>query len=181
MVITEDELDKLYTIILVRDERYDDTFFFGVTSTGIYCRPSCPARRPLQKNCQFFTTLREAENSGFRACKRCRPDRPKNIMATLLYASLSLDLNIPDVRELADSFKLSERQFRRTIKRHTQATPLQIYRRQQLAYAYQLLRNTSLRIVDITYQANFKSVRQFNNLFKQYYNLSPSEIRKKGI
>ena len=173
---------SLYAAILARDKQCDDAFFFAVTSTGIYCRPSCPARRPKLKNCQFFSTAQEAEKHGFRACKRCRPNQPKNLAVIRFQTAILGDVqHASDINSTARYMGLGERQFRRIIKCYTNATPLQAYRLQQLAYAYDLLlKADDLRIIDIVYQANFKSVRQFNTLFKQHYGLSPSQIRKEG-
>lgn len=164
---------SLYAKILMRDEQYDDVFFFAVTSTGIYCRPTCPARRPLQKNCRFFETAQEAESNGFRACKRCRPDRPKHDIVDKVVSRLHHTIEKPH-----DNSQFSERQLRRLVKYRTGKTPSQLVRMQQLARARYLLKHTDLPVVNIAFQLEFTSLRQFSHAFKKAYGISPRQMRQ---
>jgi len=181
MIVTDTNADQLYIAILGRDSQYDDTFFFAVTSTGIYCRPSCPARRPLRKNCHFFQTAKEAEQHGFRACKRCHPHQPKTDIAAALLQELSENslTNTDSITTHIATTGLGERQLRRLVKDRTNNTPAQLYRTKRLQEAYRMVRQTDLPIVDIAFRANFGSVRQFTSAFKQHYCLTPGQARKR--
>jgi len=177
---TEIRLKDFYGKVLSRDERYDDVFFFAVATTSIYCRPSCPAKRPLEKNCRFFLTAEAAEENGFRACKRCKPDQPKNAdIATLLYKLQSQDvLKLNDAQSWATILGISERHLRRRVKNKVGKTPLQLSRLQKLTLARRLLLSTNLPIISIAFQVDFTSVRQFNSAFKQEFGMSPRMMRQ---
>jgi AraC family transcriptional regulator of adaptative response / DNA-3-methyladenine glycosylase II len=178
MTVSETNSARLYEVIAARDHRYDNMFFFAVISTGIYCRPSCPARRPLRKNCRFFETAQEAEQHDFRACKRCRPNEPKTDVTALLFNKLASSQENADFMEtLVATTGLSERQLRRLVKNEVQSTPAQLYRLKQLQEAHHLLQQTDWPIIDIAYRANFGSARQFTNAFKQHYGLTPGQAR----
>jgi len=171
--------EELYEKVLTRDPQYDDVFFFAVTSTGIYCRPSCPARRPLKKNCTFFSSARDAEKSGFRACKRCRPNQAKTDTIILQLHNVRSDrLTDTERTRAAIGVDIGERQVRRMLKNTIGKTPTQLFQKQRLNYAHDLLQHTKLRIIDIAFRAGFNSVRQFNHAFKQEYGISPSQGRK---
>lgn len=115
--------DNRYQIILRRDEHYDDVFFFAVKTTGIYCRPSCAARRPLPQNCTFFSSTKEAEAGGFRACRRCKPKEPKinGTERILNFLSEGASRN-----ELTTNLHLTDRHLRRLVKQATGSTPFQL-------------------------------------------------------
>jgi AraC family transcriptional regulator of adaptative response / DNA-3-methyladenine glycosylase II len=166
-----------YQIILQRDDQYDGSFFFAVKTTGIYCRPSCPARRPLQKNCLFFATIQAAIVQGFRACKRCRPDEPKADRTDLILTRI--DTHESSVDELAALASISQRQLRRLVQSRTGATPFQLQQAKRLSRARELLTSTQMSITDVTFDAGFSSVRQFNDIFKRTYGVSPRVLRKK--
>ena len=178
MITDRSAHEELYKKIITRNAQYDDVFFFAVTSTGVYCRPSCPARRPLNKNCQFFISAHEAEKAGFRACKRCRPNLAKADAVILqLHSARSTSLtNAKSIKE-AIGVDIGERQIRRLIKNNIGKTPAQILQQRRLIYAYNLLRHTNLPITGIAFRAEFGSVRQFNHAFKQRYRISPSRAR----
>lgn len=172
---------KLYDTILARDTKYDDMFFFAVTSTGIYCRPSCPARRPLKKNCRFFASASEAEKFGFRACKRCRPEQPRTSETILQFYKTEPTDEVFDMAtaRVANGLEVGERQFRRLVKSSVGKTPVQLFRQQRLEYARHLLQHTDLAIITVAFKAEFNSVRQFNHAFKQKYGENPTRQRKK--
>lgn len=172
--------DTRYQIIQRRDERYDEVFFFAVKTTGIYCRPSCAARRPLPQNCLFFSSTQDAEKGGFRACKRCRPNEPKvNSVETILH---QLKEGY-DTAELATNFQLTDRHLRRLVKQATGTTPFRLEQLRRLQLAKNMLLRTDLPVITIAFQTDFSSVRQFNYAFKQAYGYSPRQIRhsQKGV
>ncbi|WP_317931490.1 DNA-3-methyladenine glycosylase 2 family protein [Halioxenophilus sp. WMMB6] len=150
-----------------RDPRYDGLFFTGVISTGIYCRPVCRARKPKRENCRFFTSPAEAEQSGFRPCLICRPELAPG--ASTQPAAVPGALSTPAV---------SERHHRRLVKQCTGVTPRQWQRTQQLLLAKQLLTDTRLAITDVAFASGFSSLRRFNQLFKERYQLTPSALRR---
>lgn len=170
----------LYKKILSRDEQYDDVFFFAVTSTGIYCRPSCAAKRPAEKNCRFFSTAKVAEENGFRACKRCKPSQAKDAsIATFLYEIQTQDqLSSNNAQDWAATLGISERQLRRLVKHRIGKTPSQLSRIRQLADARTLLLDTELSVASIAFRVDFASVRQFNFAFKQEFGVSPRTMRQ---
>jgi AraC family transcriptional regulator of adaptative response / DNA-3-methyladenine glycosylase II len=180
VIATTSTPDKLYADIMARDERYDGIFFFAVTSTGIYCRPSCPARRPLKENCRFFESAREAEEHDFRACKRCHPHQPTTSdVIKRLYKDSSDNLSTAENTEKTPTvLSLGERQIRRLVKSNIGKTPAKIYRLRRLQQAYNLLQDTDLSILDIAFRVDFSSIRQFNYAFKQRYGISPRQMRK---
>jgi AraC family transcriptional regulator, regulatory protein of adaptative response / DNA-3-methyladenine glycosylase II len=170
----------LYKKILSRDEQYDDVFFFAVTSTGIYCRPSCPAKRPSEKNCRFFLTAKTAEENGFRACKRCKPSQSKDAsIATFLYEIQAQEqLSSNNAKDWAAALGMSERQLRRLVKHRIGKTPSQLSRLRQLTDARTLLLGTKLSVTSIAFRVDFASVRQFNFAFKQKFGVSPRIMRQ---
>lgn len=167
-----------YKIIARRDADYDDIFFFAVKTTGIYCRPSCAARRPLPQNCLFFLTHEEAEEAGFRACKRCKPNQPKADIAAAIIESIQAgNLYATKTSSGAGTAHLTHRHLRRLVKNKTGKTPLQLDRLRRLRTAFALLQRTDLPVTTIAFQSDFSSVRQFNNIFKQQYGCTPREVR----
>jgi AraC family transcriptional regulator of adaptative response / DNA-3-methyladenine glycosylase II len=179
-VISTDHRSKYYQIIQRRDERYDDKFFFAVKTTGIYCRPSCPARRPLLENCLFFPNVQATEAAGFRPCKRCKPDRPKGepvqpILDRMMAGELS---DNESIQGLATDVGLSARHLRRLIKHRTDTTPFRLDQARHLRYAKELLITTDLSVIEVAFRSDFRSVRQFNHSFKRTYGLSPRDLRK---
>ena len=153
--------DHFLKAFYARDRRYDGVFFTGVTSTGVYCRPVCRARKPKQENCVFFHTAAEAEQAQFRPCLLCRPE-----LAPGINTVASTGTNV------------GERQQRRNSNKALGVTPKQWQRTQQLLLAKQLLTDTSMSVTDVAFAAGFGSVRRFNDVFKQRYQLTPSSLRK---
>ena len=175
---------------LSRDPRFDGLFFVGVFSTGIYCRPICPAVAAKEANVGYFDTALAAANKGLRPCLRCRPDSAplsNPWMGTLTTVNRAVALinngilsgpNAISIVALADKLGISSRYLRDLFHRHLGASPKQYAQYQQLMFAKQLLHETAMPITDIAFAAGFNSVRRFNELFQQQLQLTPSAIRK---
>lgn len=170
-----------------RDHRFDGKFFVGVKTTGIYCRPICPAK-PKRENVEFFTNQREAEQAGYRPCLRCRPESAPSSPAWAgksAVVSRALRL-IPetgrlDEDEFAAKFGLSARHLRRLFLEEVGKTPRQIFAEQRLNLARQLLVETRLPMAELAFAAGFGSVRRFNDAFARRFKKSPSQIRRSPI
>jgi len=181
---------RLFTALASRDPRFDGVFFVGVTSTGIYCRPICPARTPKPKNCRFFATPQEAEQGGFRPCLRCRPElAPGNApvddaqrIAHLIVQRLQ-EGQIEDesgLEAIAAQFELSSRQIRRIVQKELGVPPLQLLLTRRLLLAKQLLTETSLPMTEVAFASGFSSVRRFNDAFRRRYGMAPTRLRRKA-
>ncbi|MFZ6771706.1 AlkA N-terminal domain-containing protein [Undibacterium sp. SXout7W] len=180
----EDERDQRYFHALAaRDSRFDGVFFTGVTTTGIYCRPVCPAKTPRASSCHFFSTAAAAEAAGFRPCLRCRPElAPYAIQQNLAHAVWQKiadgALNEGNLETLAAQVGLSSRQLRRVVLQEFGVTPVTLAQTQRLLFAKRLLQETSLSMTDIAYASGFGSVRRFNALFADAYQLTPGSLRR---
>lgn len=179
--------DNAYRALTARDARFDGVFFVGVTTTGIYCRPVCPARTPAAPRCRFFKLAVEAERAGFRACFRCRPElAPGNAMVDSIprlvrAASARIDagyLNEHSVDELAASLGVSDRHLRRAMEAELGVVPVELAQARRLALAKQLLHDTTLPVTEVALAAGFQSLRRFNASFKERFNRSPSAVRR---
>ncbi|PCC72928.1 DNA-3-methyladenine glycosylase II [Nannocystis exedens] len=185
------ELDPAacYDALCARDRRFDGVFFVGVTTTGIYCRPICPARTPGRGRCQFFRRPAEAERAGFRACFRCRPELAPgraavdslSRLATAALARIDAgDLNDGSVDGLAQRLGVSGRHLRRALEAELGATPIELAQTRRLALAKQLLQDTALPPAEVAFAAGFASVRRFNALVQQRFGRPPSALRREG-
>ena len=185
------ERKALYKALAARDPRFDGVFFVGVTSTGIYCRPICPARTPKAANCVFFNGPQEAEAARFRPCLRCRPElAPGNApiddsqrIAQLIVQRLD-DGTLGDdagLEAIADQFELSSRQIRRIVQKELGVSPIQLLQTRRLLLAKQLLTETTLPVTEIAFSSGFASLRRFNDAFNTRYGLSPTRLRKKIV
>ena len=172
---------------LSRDARFDGQFFVGVTTTGIYCRPVCPANIPKSENVCFFQTAAAASEAGFRPCLRCRPECAPGTPAwagtsTTVQRGLRLiaegALEDSDVECLAERLGVTSRHLRRLFTRHLGASPLAIAHTQRLQFAKRLIDDTSLSMSDISAASGFGSVRRFNDTFRKTYGRTPRELRK---
>ncbi|BDH46634.1 AraC family transcriptional regulator [Salmonella enterica subsp. enterica serovar Choleraesuis] len=171
-----------------RDTRFDGVFYVGVTSTGIYCRPVCPVRPPMEANCRFYSSAEAAEKAGFRPCLRCRPElAPGNApmdnaqrVASRVIQRLdeSLTTQAQSLEALAADLGLSLRQLRRIVHQELGVTPLELRQTRRLLLAKQLLTETSLPVTEIAFASGFSSLRRFNHVFRTQYRLSPSQLRK---
>jgi AraC family transcriptional regulator of adaptative response / DNA-3-methyladenine glycosylase II len=178
--------ETYYRAMLSRDRRFDGRFFAGVTSTGVYCRPICPAPKPKFENVQFYTTAAGAECAGFRPCKRCRPDASpgtpdwSGTSATVSLALQSIGSGFLDdhsVGELGDRLGVGERQLRRLFHDHLGASPLAVALTRRLDFARKLIDETGLSMTDVAFASGFESIRRFNDAVKKRFGESPSELR----
>lgn len=169
-----------------RDARFDGQFVTGVTSTGIYCRPSCPARTPAPRNMRFYPTAAAAHRDGFRACKRCLPDATPgspewNVRADVVGRTVRLIkdglLDRADVPALARAVGYSPRHLERVMHREVGAGPLGLARAQRAQTARTLIERTRLPFSEITWAAGFGSIRTFNETIRAVYGAAPRELR----
>lgn len=172
-----------------RDPYYDGRFFIGVLTTGIYCRPVCPARMPKADNVRFFPTGASAQVAGFRPCKRCRPDTdappPGNARFThpVQRALRMIDagfLNQQKTENLATAVGLGVRQLNRLFQQELGSTPLAVARAVRVQLARRLIDNPGLKMTDVAMHAGFGSVRRFNDEFRAVYQVPPGEIKRRG-
>ncbi|MEV0170205.1 AlkA N-terminal domain-containing protein [Streptomyces sp. NPDC050803] len=178
--------DTRYEAVRSRDARFDGEFFFAVETTGIYCRPSCPAVTPKRRNVRFFTTAAGAQGSGFRACRRCRPDAVPgsadwNARADVVGRAMRLIgdgvVDREGVSGLAARLGYSPRQVQRQLTGELGAGPVALARAQRAHTARTLLQTTDLAITEIAFASGFASVRQFNDTIREVYAQTPSELR----
>ena len=184
MVILDDE--QCYRAAQSRDSRFDGCFFTAVKTTGIYCRPSCPAMTPKRHNVEFFVTAAAAQQHGYRACKRCRPDASPgspewNVRADVVGRAMRLIADGLVDREgvggLATRLNYSERQINRLLTTELGAGPLALARAQRAQTARTLIETTSMPITQVAFAAGFASVRQFNATIREVFASSPTELR----
>jgi AraC family transcriptional regulator, regulatory protein of adaptative response / DNA-3-methyladenine glycosylase II len=187
--------DDCYLALKARDARFDGTFFTGVTSTGIYCRPVCKVRTPRRENCRFFAHAAQAESAGFRPCLRCRPElAPQALRWTIQDASSTLaqqaarlldepeawNGDVPSVEQLAARLGVSDRHLRRIFEAQLGVSPMQYLQTRRLLAAKQLLADTDLPITQVALASGFASVRRFNAAFSTHYGLNPTQLRREG-
>lgn len=182
---------SLYQALLARDRRFDGLFFVAVTSTHIYCRPICPVKPPLEKNCRFYRTAPEAEHAGFRPCLRCRPElapghAPVDDSQRIAYLVVQRieeghDDETSALEAIAKEFALSSRQIRRIIQKELGVSPIQLLLTRRLLLAKQLLTETKLPIIDIAFASGFASLRRFNDAFSTRYAMPPTRLRKQAV
>lgn len=180
--------DALYKALRARDKRFDGRFYVGVRTTGIYCRPVCPAR-PLRKNVQFYKSAAEAEGAGFRACLRCRPDlSPASPLFQGTAAVVGRALRLiaeggaddASLRSLADKLGITDRHLRRLFAEHVGASPVEVASSKRLHLARLLLAETALPVTEIAYASGFRSLRRFHAAFAHRYQRAPREFRREG-
>ena len=180
--------DFLYETLKNRDKRFDGRFFFAVTSTGIYCRPICPARRPKRENCLFFDTAAAAENANFRPCLRCRPElAPEDALPEaerLVHLTAKALQCMEGEREgglsdLARKLGVSDRHLRRVFMARLGVPPVQYAQTCRLLFARGLVLDTDLSFADVAMASGFGSVRRMNALFRERYRASPTDLRRK--
>ncbi|MFB4421303.1 AlkA N-terminal domain-containing protein [Streptomyces sp. QL37] len=178
--------DSRYEAVTSRDARFDGDFFFAVSTTGIYCRPSCPATTPKRRNVTFFPTAAAAQSGGFRACRRCRPDAVPgsadwNARADLVGRAMRLIgdgvVDREGVAGLAARLGYSARQVQRQLNAEVGAGPIALARAQRAHTARILLQTTTLQAADVAFAAGFSSIRQFNDTVREIYALTPGELR----
>ncbi|WUR15028.1 Ada metal-binding domain-containing protein [[Empedobacter] haloabium] len=173
--------------VQTRDARFDGRFFVGVTSTGIYCRPICPARTPKLENCRFYPSAAAAQQSGFRPCLRCRPESAPGDGAWLgSSATVARALALladrgqhdePALTAIAARLEVSMRQLRRLFQQHLGASPVAVLQTRRILVAKQLIHETSLPMTAVAMAAGFGSIRRFNETFQALYGRPPSALR----
>ena len=174
--------------IATRDARFDGVFFLGVTSTGIYCRTICRARRPKPENCRFFLHPAAAEHAGFRPCRMCGPEQAPGYAPVDATAALAL-VAVREIESgalgdgesleiLADRLGITPRHLRRVVGEHFGVSPVELAQTQRLLLAKRLLAETRMPVGEIALASGFRSLRRCNALFKSRYGLPPSAFRK---
>lgn len=174
---------------LARDPRFDGLFFIGVLSTGIYCRPICPAPSPKPENIVYFPSAAAAAEAGLRPCLRCRPEAApgspawNGTSATVARAMLLIrqgTLNEISVEDLASKLGVGSRHLRRLFQTHLGASPKNLATTQRTLFAKKLLTETDLPITQIALASGFGSIRRFNAAFSKSYGTTPSAIRRRN-
>jgi AraC family transcriptional regulator, regulatory protein of adaptative response / DNA-3-methyladenine glycosylase II len=181
--------EQAYQALKSRDSRFDGWFFAGVTSTGVYCRASCPVVMPRRENLCFFPTAAAAQAAGYRACKRCRPDAAPgspewNVRADLVGRAMRLIadglVDREGVAGLAASLGYSERQLHRQLVAEVGAGPQALARAQRAQTARLLLETTDLPVGEVAFAAGFASIRQFNDCVRQVFGRTPTGLRARA-
>jgi AraC family transcriptional regulator of adaptative response / DNA-3-methyladenine glycosylase II len=180
-----------YRALESRDRRFDGLLFVGVTSTGIYCRPVCPARTPKLHHCRFFASAAAAQEVGFRPCLRCRPETAPDLAswrgtsntvsrALALIADGALDGDGAGVETLAERLGVGDRQLRRLFVQHLGASPIAVAQTRRVLFAKHLIHETRLPMTEVALAAGFGSIRRFNETFQALFHRPPSALRRKG-
>jgi AraC family transcriptional regulator of adaptative response / DNA-3-methyladenine glycosylase II len=178
--------EQRYQAAASKDPRFDGVFFIAVTSTGIYCRPSCPAITPKRENMRFYRSAAAAQEGGFRACKRCRPDASPgspewNVRADVVGRAMRLIadgvVDREGVEGLAARLGYEQRQVRRLITAELGAGPLAIARAQRAQTARILAETTTLPLSEVAFAAGFASIRQFNDTIREVFAVTPTQLR----
>jgi len=173
---------------LSRDARFDGRFFIGVKTTGIYCRPICPANMPKSQNVSFYSTAAAAGEAGYRPCLRCRPECAPGTPAwegtsTTVRRALRLiadgALDDGDIEHLSGRLGVTSRHLRRLFHKHLGASPLAVAHTQRLHFAKRLIDQTTLPMADIAVTSGFGSTRRFNDAFRKTYDRTPRELRRR--
>ncbi|MDF2155214.1 AlkA N-terminal domain-containing protein [Vibrio sp. CAU 1672] len=171
-----------------RDSRFDGRFYVAVKTTGIFCRPVCPANLAQEANVEYFIDKTQALKAGYRPCLRCRPDSAPNSWAwkgaetTFQRAIKLIDqgvLHHQSVKALAERLGISDRYLRMLFEQYLAMSPKQYAQYQQVMFAKQLLHSSSMSVTDIGFAAGFNSTRRFNDAFQKLLKLTPSQVRRK--
>jgi AraC family transcriptional regulator of adaptative response / DNA-3-methyladenine glycosylase II len=183
------DMDRIacYRAISTRDARFDGRLFVGVKTTGIYCRPICPARTPKLANVSFYPSAAAAQEAGLRPCLRCRPETSPNLAfwrgtGNTVSRALALietgGLDETDVEGLANRLGVGARQLRRLFRQHVGASPVAVAQTRRVLLAKQLIHETSLPMAEVALASGFNSVRRFNETFLQLFGRSPATLRR---
>jgi len=179
---------QCYRAVKSRDARFDGRFFSGVKTTGVYCRPICPAKTPKSETMDFYPSASAAEEAGYRPCRRCRPETSPGTpewlgSSAVVSRAMQIiteglieheDLKVPEV---ATRLGMSDRQLRRLFEEHLGASPIKIAQTQRVHFAKMLVERTPLPITEIAFASGFSSIRRFNALFRSIYGAAPSHFR----
>jgi AraC family transcriptional regulator, regulatory protein of adaptative response / DNA-3-methyladenine glycosylase II len=181
--------DVCYRALESRDARFDGLIFVGVSSTGVYCRPVCPARTPKFENCRFYRSAAAAQEAGFRPCLRCRPEIAPDLTvrrgtsntvsrALALIAEGALDGRENGVEKLAARAGVGARQLRRLFLQHLGASPVSVAQTRRVLFAKQLIHDTKMPMAEIAVAAGFGSLRRFNETFLGLFHRPPRALRR---
>jgi AraC family transcriptional regulator of adaptative response / DNA-3-methyladenine glycosylase II len=183
------DMDRIacYRALSTRDARFDGRLFVGVKTTGIYCRPICPARTPKFENTLFFASAAAAQEAGLRPCLRCRPEispelafwrGTSNTVSRALALIEAGGLDDDDVEGLANRLGVGARQLRRLFRQHVGASPVTVAQTRRVLLAKQLIHETSLPMAEVALAAGFGSVRRFNEIFRDLFARPPATLRR---
>ena len=178
--------DLCYRAWVARDRRFDGRFFMGVLTTGIYCRPGCPARIPARRNVQFYPSAAAAESEGFRPCRRCRPESAPGSAAALgTHATVARALRLIDegvldtgsLVTLAERLGVTDRWLRELFAQHLGASPLEVAQTRRAHLARRLLDDTALPLIEIAFASGFAGERQLRRALQRTFHRSARELR----
>lgn len=179
--------DICFRALAARDRRFDGRFFVAVRTTGIYCRPICPARIPRRDRVVFYACAAEAEREGYRACFRCRPELAPGLglvdavprLVTAAAARIEAGfLNEGSVDDLASALGVTARHLRRTVRTELGVSLVELAQSRRLAMAKRLLHDTALPMAEVAFAAGFSSLRRFNALFCARFGRAPTAVRR---
>ncbi len=177
-----------YAAVSARDARFDGHFYTAVKTTGIYCRPICPARTPKAQNCSFYETAAAAESAGYRPCLRCRPELSPSVheangsLSRRFIKRVQIDgLFGESLESAATALGVSSRHLRRTVEEECGVSPLQIVETTRLLFARLLLSTTSIAVSRVAFGSGFGSLARFNHSFQKHYNMPPSAFRRRTL
>ncbi len=182
--------DACYRAIETRDHRFDGRLFVAVRTTGVYCRPFCPAPTPKRGNVRFFSSAAAAQEAGFRPCLRCRPETSPDLAfwrgsSNTVSRALGLieagALDDANVETLAERLGIGERQLRRLFRQHLGASPISIAQTRRILLAKQLIQDTRLPMSEVAAAAGFGSIRRFNEIFSELFKRPPKALRRAGV
>src|SRR5271155_3283666 len=173
-----------------RDPRFDGLIYVGVKTTGIYCRPICPARTAKYENCTFYSSAAAAQEAGYRPCLRCRPETAPEFAswrgtsktvsrALALIADGALDGEGKTVDALAERLGIGERQLRRLFLQHLGASPIAVAQTRRVLFAKHLIHETQMPMTEVALAAGFGSLRRFNEIFRDLFHRPPRALRRK--
>ena len=181
------DADICYRALKARDARFDGLFFTAVRSTGIFCRPVCPARTPLRRNVEFFPNAPAAQSAGYRPCLRCRPEVSPDLpvsagtSATVNRALRLINegaLDTGSAAKLAERLGLTDRHLRRLFLEHVGVPPIVVAETRRILFAKKLITETSLSFAEIAFASGFGSLRRFNEAIRSTYRRNPKELRR---
>jgi AraC family transcriptional regulator, regulatory protein of adaptative response / DNA-3-methyladenine glycosylase II len=184
-----EDFERCYRAVQSKDARFDGWFVTAVLSTGIYCRPSCPARSPYARNVRFYPTAAAAQRDGLRACKRCRPDASPgspewntrgDVVARAMRLIADGEVDRIGVTGLAARLGYTPRQLERLLQAEVGAGPLALARAQRAQTARILIETTDLPISDVAFAAGFASIRQFNDTVREVFETTPTDLRRRA-
>ncbi len=178
------DAESCYRAVESRDARFAGKFYVAVATTGIYCRPGCPARTPRRDNVRFYPSAAAAEGAGFRACLRCRPEAAPGTSAwsgteATIARAVRLLEESGHASGLADRLGVGDRHLRRLFARHLGASPAAVLRTRRLHLARQIIESSALPMIDVAHAAGFTSLRRFNEAVKRGFGRPPTELRAK--